>query len=57
LDKESISINIEKLRSELTKEYEECFEKGIMDSNVIDISQRLDELILDYQRLNLIKHR
>lgn len=52
LDLQEIYVKIEKLRSELTKEYEKCLEKGVISPIVIDLSQRLDQLILDYIKMS-----
>lgn len=41
-------LEIEKLRSELTREYEKCIDKTEVNSKVIALSQRLDRLIVEY---------
>jgi len=52
LDKKSIYVEMEKLRSELTIEYEKCLDKGGINPEVIALSQRLDQLILDYVKMS-----
>lgn len=55
MDRQCILKNIEILRNELTKEYEKCFDKGVLTSKVINLSQSLDKLILDCMRLSIPK--
>jgi len=55
LDRQGIHKKIEILRNELTMEYEKCFDKGTINSKVINLSQKLDELILDFMKLSAPK--
>lgn len=51
MDRQELLQEIEKLRGELTQEYEKCLDKGGINSNVIEISQRLDKLIVEYMKM------
>jgi len=51
LDRQSLYIKMEILRSELTREYEKCIDRGGINPEVIALSQRLDQLILDYVKM------
>jgi hypothetical protein len=46
-----MSIRIEKLRLELTNEYEKSIQKGHISKKVMKLSQKLDLLIVDYLKL------
>jgi len=52
LDIQNIYKRIEILRSELTKEYEECIDKGGPNPKVMALSQKMDQLILDYVKMS-----
>jgi len=43
-------IEIETLRQKLGKEYEKCIDSGCMDNMVIEMSRKLDVLIVDYTK-------
>lgn len=55
LDIEELYKEIQDLRDELEKDYEKCLAKSMMDIRVVDMSQKLDKLIVAYE--NIIKSR
>jgi hypothetical protein len=52
---DEIYLKIQKLREELGKEYETCYQEGKVNEKVIRMSQSLDILILKYikEKMNL----
>jgi len=55
LDVQDIYKRIEVLRSELTREYEKCIDNGGPNPKVIALSQKMDQLILDYVKMTTTK--
>lgn len=43
---------IEKLRRIVASEYEKSIDKGYINTDVIDLSQKLDQLIIEYIKMN-----
>lgn len=45
---QKLKEEIEDMRQELTAEFEKCIEKDGIDLKVLELSQKLDKLILEY---------
>ncbi len=51
MDIQQLYNDMETLRERLNLELEECLENGGMSLEVLDLSQKLDKLIVEYMRL------